>query len=52
MTQNPDLESDPDELHNLWDSATHGGLRSELMTELVREMTHHGDTSPYPTALA
>ncbi len=47
-----DLKSDPDELRNLWDSGIHGDQRSELMTELVREMTRHGDTSPYPTALA
>lgn len=47
-----DLASDPHELHNLWDDAAHSGVRCELMTELVREMTRHGDTSPYPTALA
>jgi len=47
-----DLQSDPHELHNLWDDAGHGNQRGELMTELVRQMTRHGDTSPYASALA
>ena len=47
-----DLQSDPHELNNLWDDAGYRALRGELMTELVRQMTQHGDTSPYPSALA
>ena len=47
-----DLEADPHELNNLWEDAGHRALRGELMTELVRQMTRHGDTSPYPSALA
>src|SRR5690606_26233961 len=47
-----DLQDDPHELHNLWDDPAHQGQRGELMTELVREMARHGDTSPYPSALA
>src|SRR5690606_23746976 len=47
-----DLESDPHELDNLWEDPGHRALRGELMTELVRQMTRHGDTSPYPSALA
>ena len=47
-----DLQDDPHELHNLWDDAAHQALRGELTTELVRQMARHGDTSPYPSALA
>jgi arylsulfatase A-like enzyme len=47
-----DLEADPHELDNLWDDSGHQALRGELMTDLVRQMTRHGDTSPYPSALA
>jgi arylsulfatase A-like enzyme len=47
-----DLQADPLELDNLWEDASHRAMRGELMTELVRQMTRHGDTSPYPTALA
>lgn len=47
-----DLQEDPHELRNLWDEAAHQGLRGELMTQLVREMARHGESSPYPSALA
>ena len=47
-----DLDADPHELNNLWEDAGHHALRGELMTDLVRQMTRHGDTSPYPSALA
>lgn len=47
-----DLDTDPHELANLWDDAGYARVRGDLMTQLVREMTRHGDTSPYPSALA
>jgi arylsulfatase A-like enzyme len=47
-----DLENDPHELRNLWEDAGHRAVRGELMTDLVRQMTRHGDTSPYASALA
>ena len=47
-----DLQEDPHELRNLWDEAAHQRQRGELMTQLVREMARHGETSPYPSALA
>jgi arylsulfatase len=33
-----DLENDPDELHNLWDSPAHRALRDELRIELLDEI--------------
>lgn len=47
-----DLDTDPHETVNLWDDAAHARVRSELTAELVRRMTWHGETSPYPSALA
>ena len=47
-----DLDEDPHECHNLWDDAAHAGTRADLTSELVRQMTRHGETSPYPSALA
>jgi len=47
-----DLGEDPHECRNLWDDAAHAAMRAELTGELVRQMTRHGETSPYPSALA
>ena len=47
-----DLEADPHECDNLWDDKGHAEVRSDLMAELIRQMTRHGETSPYASALA
>lgn len=47
-----DLRTDPDELTNLWSSASHAPLRAELLHELIRSMLAHGETSPFPSARA
>ncbi|MGQ0656010.1 MAG: sulfatase-like hydrolase/transferase, partial [Betaproteobacteria bacterium] len=47
-----DLEADPDELDNLWDSPGHAATRSDLSNALVRAMIAHGETSPFPSARA
>jgi arylsulfatase A-like enzyme len=47
-----DLEADPHECTNLWDDETHAAVRADLMAELIRQMTRHGETSPYASALA
>lgn len=47
-----DLAADPHECSNLWDDEAHAAVRSELMAELIRQMTFHSETSPYASALA
>jgi arylsulfatase A-like enzyme len=47
-----DLKEDPNECANLWEDHGHRALRGDLMLELVRQMACHGETSPYPSALA
>ena len=47
-----DLKEDPHECVNLWEDGGHRALRGDLMFELVRQMARHGETSPYPSALA
>ena len=47
-----DLQSDPDECRNLWHQPSHAEVRSDLMAELIRQITHHAETSPYASALA
>lgn len=47
-----DLREDPDELVNLWDEPGARSLRAELTLQLARQMLHHADTSPNPSAQA
>lgn len=47
-----DLECDPNECINLWDSAEHGALKMRLLERLGREMIRMSDDAPMPTALA
>lgn len=44
-----DLDEDPSELVNLWDSPSHGTLRCEMMERLARKMMVLGETSPLAT---
>ena len=45
-----DLEEDPDELHNLWDSAKHQPLKQELTALLLKRYLQ--EESPLPRRLA
>ena len=47
-----DLESDPDEMINLWDDPANAALRAELVLRLARKMIALAETSPNPTAAA
>jgi arylsulfatase A-like enzyme len=47
-----DLESDPNELDNLWDDPGSTGLRAELMEILARKQIELTDRSPFPTGRA
>ncbi len=47
-----DLENDPAELHNLWDTPAYATTRNTLMLALVHEMQNHADTSPYPLSVS
>ena len=47
-----DLQDDPHELHNLWETAEARGLRETLLHHLAKSMIAYCDTSPNPTALA
>ena len=44
-----DLESDPQELENLWDKSEAQATRNQLMQTLVNLMMNHQDWSPHPT---
>lgn len=47
-----DLEDDPDELTNLWDSEDHAGIRSSLIERLAELEVAAVDRVPLPTAQA
>ncbi|MFD1559436.1 sulfatase [Paraburkholderia silviterrae] len=47
-----DLDADPLEMRNLWDSAAHAGPRARMLESLARTMLENVDKSPYPSALA
>jgi arylsulfatase A-like enzyme len=47
-----DLDSDPDEIVNLWDDPGHAELRAELIEKMARHMIAHQDHSPLPTGRA
>ena len=47
-----DLENDPLEMTNLWDSPEHMEDKARLMLQLVQEMEDLADDSPLPTARA
>lgn len=47
-----DLQSDPDECHNLWGQPAMESLRSQLLEDLARLMIGYADESPHPTSLA
>lgn len=47
-----DLQEDPHEIENLWDSSAHSAVKARLMERLAREMVRLTDDSPLPTALA
>ncbi len=47
-----DLETDPEEIVNLWDSAEHVSIKSELLFQLAQEMASLADTSRLPAKLA
>ena len=41
-----DLQADPRETHNLWESADHQGVKGELALQLAHELTAQMDESP------
>jgi arylsulfatase A-like enzyme len=41
-----DLERDPDELHNLWDSPAHQAVKRDLLVELLRQTAQADDWLP------
>ena len=47
-----DLENDPGELTNLWDSAEHQDSKMTMMERLVQEQIALNDTSPQPLGRA
>ncbi|MDH7795828.1 MULTISPECIES: sulfatase-like hydrolase/transferase [unclassified Beijerinckia] len=47
-----DLENDPHEMQNLWDSASAAPRKAELFEELARRLIQLQDRSPLPTYLA
>ena len=47
-----DLESDPDELHNLWNQRDASALRALMTEKLARYLMHYDDASPRPQAMA
>ena len=47
-----DLESDPRETNNLWDSAKHEEIRAELTLQLAHMLTGQMDESPISRLLA
>jgi arylsulfatase A-like enzyme len=47
-----DLDADPEELHNLWDSDAHRDQRASLMEQLAQVQITLNDTSPAPLGRA
>ena len=47
-----DLENDPDELENLWDSHEHESTKLRLLIRLVQGIQDHAETSPYPLSVS
>jgi arylsulfatase A-like enzyme len=47
-----DRESDPEEVHNLWNDPSAAPLRAEVMEQLVHSMLAFSETSPAPTQRA
>lgn len=47
-----DLENDPGEFENLWDSPAHATVRAAMMERLVRAELEHVDRAPLPTGRA
>lgn len=47
-----DLESDPDEMRNLFDDPAHAKVRAEMFERLAYRQMELGDTSPLPTMRA
>ena len=47
-----DLERDPGEFENLWDSPAHASIRAAMMERLVRAEVEHTDRVPLPTGRA
>ncbi|MEM9604403.1 MAG: sulfatase-like hydrolase/transferase [Pseudomonadota bacterium] len=47
-----DLQNDPRETHNLWDSVSHAGTRAELTLTLAHRLTAQMDECPLPERLA
>jgi hypothetical protein len=47
-----DLEKDPGELKNLWDSEEHRDAKMTMMERLVQEQIALNDTSPQPLGRA
>ena len=47
-----DLETDPQETNNLWDSAAHAGIKADLTLRLAHMLTGQMDASPVSHLLA
>ena len=47
-----DLHADPGETRNLWDDPSYADVRSDLMFDLVQQLTKTADTSPIPEFIA
>ncbi|MEM8980165.1 MAG: sulfatase-like hydrolase/transferase [Pseudomonadota bacterium] len=47
-----DLETDPNELDNLWDNPAHAGQKAELIDALARQEIACVDSAPFPTGHA
>lgn len=47
-----DLDSDPEEIVNLWDSDDYATIKTDLLFQLVQEMADLSDTSRLPLSLA
>ncbi|MBX2838654.1 MAG: sulfatase-like hydrolase/transferase [Gammaproteobacteria bacterium] len=47
-----DLENDPDETNNLWESVEHREVRAELAERLAHQLIHQMDESPKSTRIA
>ena len=45
-----DLENDPDEMRNCWDSSDYFDVKRTLMEAMARKMMAYDDRSPFPTS--